>query len=85
MLLVIASVEKILFHFVSSFMKIFSLRTDSSEAEHLAVQNGGLAMERVATVQAEILMFVRGFSVKVCTGLAILEVDRCVQKRYLFS
>ena len=40
-------------------------------------------MERVETVHAEILMVVRGFSVEevhVCTDLAILEVDRCVQK-----
>ena len=51
----------------------------------LAVQNGGLAMERVATVNAEILMFVHGLSIKVCTNLAILEEDRCVQKCYFFS
>ena len=85
MLLIIASLEKTLLHFASSFMKIFFLQTDLSEVEHLAVWNGGLAMERVATVQAEILMFVRGFSLKVCTNLAILEVDRHVQKRSLFS
>ena len=30
-------------------------------------------------------MFVHVFSVKICHDLAILEVDRCVQKRYLFS
>ena len=66
-------------------MKIFLLQGNSSKAECLAVQNGGLAMEGVATVHAEILMFVRGFSVEVCTDLAILEVDRCAQKRYLFS
>ena len=40
-------------------------------------------MERVATVNAEILMFVCGFSVKVCTDLAILKVDCCVQKTFL--
>ena len=66
-------------------MELFFFRANSSEAERLAVWNGGLAVERVATVHAEILMFVRGFSVKVRTDMAILEVDRCVQKRYLFS
>ena len=66
-------------------MKIFFLSTASSEAEHLAVWNGGFAMERMAAVHVEILMFVRGFSIGVCTDLAILEVDRCVQKRNLFS
>ena len=29
-------------------------------------------------------MFVHGFSIEVCTNLAILEVDRCVQERNLF-
>ena len=85
MLLIIASMEKVLFHFLSSFMKSFFLPKDLSEVECLAVQNGGLAMESMATVYAEILMFVRGLSIKVCTALAILEVDCCVQKHYLFS
>ena len=52
--------------------------------ERLIVWNGGLAVEGVATVYAEILMFVRGFSVKVCTDLAILKVHHCVQKHNLF-
>ena len=85
MLLVITSLKKIFFHFMSPFMKIFFLQTNSSERERLAVRNGGLAMERVATIHAEILMFVRGFSVEVCTDLAILKEYRCVQKCYLFS
>ena len=51
----------------------------------MAVRNGGLAMERVAIVHAETLMSVSVFSVKVCTDLVILEVDRRAQKRYLFS
>ena len=46
----------------------------------MAVRNGGLAMEGVGTVYAEILMFVRGFSVEVCTDLAIPEVDPRVQR-----
>ena len=49
----------------------------------MTVWNGGLAMEGVATVHAEILMLVRGFSVEVCTDLAILEVNHYVQKRNL--
>ena len=59
-------------------MKILFLQTDLLEAECLAVQNGGLAMQGVATVHAQIMMFVRGFSEEVCTDLAILELDRCV-------
>ena len=66
-------------------MKIFLLRADLSKVEYLAVWNGGLAMERVATLYAKILMFVHGFSVEVCTDLAILKVDRSVQKCCLFS
>ena len=67
-------------------MKIFLLRTNSLKAERLTVWNGDLAMEGVATVHEEILMFVRGFSIEVCTDLAILKVhvDRCVQKCMLF-
>ena len=49
------------------------------------IKNERLAMEGVATVHVEILTFVRGFSVEVCTNLAILEVDHCVQKCDLFS
>ena len=66
-------------------MKIFFLRTDSSEKDRFSLRNGDLGMERVATVHAEILILHRGFSVKVYTNSAILEVDRCVQKHYLFS
>ena len=36
-------------------------------------------MEGVATVHAEILMFVRGSGVEVCTDLAILKVDHCTE------
>ena len=62
------------------FLKIFLLQT-SLKAERLTVWNGDLAMEGVATAHAEILMFVRGFSIEVCTDLAMLKVDRCVQNR----
>ena len=85
MLLVIASLKKILFHYASFLIKIFFLQTDSLEAERLAVRNGGLAMERVATVHVEVLVFVRGFSVEVCIDLAIRDLHRCVQKHYVFS
>ena len=66
-------------------MKAFFLQTESSEAECLAVRNGDLAMERVAIVHAEILMLLLGFSEKVCSDLATIEVDHYVQKHYLFS
>ena len=63
-------------------MKSFLLQADLSKAECLAVWNGGLAMEGVATVHAEILTIVYGFSVEVYADLAILKVDHCVQKLY---
>ena len=84
MLLIITSLKKMLFQTARSFVEIFLLRTNLLKAERLTVWNGGLAMERVAIVHAEILMFVRGFSKEVFTDLAILEVDHCVQKRNLF-
>ena len=83
MLLIITSLKK-MFQIARSFVEIFLLRTNLLKAERLTVWNGGLAMERVAIVHAEILMFVRGFSKEVFTDLAILEVDHCVQKRNLF-
>ena len=65
-------------------MKIFLLWTNSSKAEHFTVWNGDIAMEGMATVHAEILMYVGGFSIEVCTYPAIFEVDRCAPKLNLF-
>ena len=85
LLFVIAPLEKVLFQVTGSSAKIFLLQADSSETERLAVWDGGFTMHRVATIHAEILMFVRGVHMKVCTDLPVLEVDCCVQKRHLFS
>ena len=57
----------------------FPLPNKFVEGGVLTICNGGLAMEGVATVHMKVLMFVRGFSVEVCTNLAILKVDHCVQ------
>ena len=60
MLLIVAQREKMLFELVIPILRNLFLRAKLSESECLAVRDRSFAVHRVASVHAEILVFVRG-------------------------
>ena len=68
------------FKFAGPLVKLTLLRTNSSEAERLAVRNRDFAMMWVAAIHPEILMCVRGFDVQVSAYQAIPQADLRVEE-----
>ena len=60
-----------LFKFTGPVFKILLLRANASESERLAERDGSFTVYRVATVYAEILVFVRGFNMQVSLDSAV--------------
>ena len=68
------------FEFAGPLLELTLLRTDSSEAERLAVRNRDFAMMWVAAIHPEILMCVRGFDVQVSAYQTIPQEDLRIEQ-----
>ena len=73
------------FKVAGPLQQIFVLRTNSSEAERLAIRDGYFTMFRMATIHMKILVLVCGLDVQVSLNPAVLQEDFCVKEGYLFG
>ena len=60
-----------LFEFKGPIFKNLFLQANASESERLTKRDGSFTVYQVATVHAEILVFVRGFDMQVSLDSAI--------------
>ena len=69
------------FEFAGPFLKMFILRTNSSEAKRLTIRDRGFAILWVATIHSEVLVqCVRGLDIQISADLAVPQVDPRVEE-----